>query len=329
MSIRPLNLPDDFPMLEQLLPAVFLDPHSPWQAEPDELDDVLGMLGFMRTFWKVLNLARRVSSRLRDTFLGFVWEIEHEAAGAILVDRIPHTTTWQIGIMGVLRPFQRRGIGTRLAAAVIDLVREMGGNKIIVEVHGENVAAQRLYERLHFETYDGVAEYEYTHTEPPPAHPMPDGYSLAPLPYFTWRDRYELAQRINPPPLQHYEPISETDFERPRIRYSLRRLWLWSRGVTETEVAVRTVLDGQIVARGGHAIRSRWGDMSEVALRVDPDHASVTACLLRQLMQDTQRLSRRRRIELVVPIWQQHIVNLAEETGFEHRASFYKLGLTL
>ncbi len=327
MSLRPIKLPEDFQTAERLIVGSLEE--SNWPLYPSELDDVLSTIRFLRIFWKVIRVVRGVSQHLRDTLLGFVWEIDQKPIGMIVVDRRPRSTPWQITLVAILPPFRRRGIGTRLVNAAVNLIRNHGGDKIVVEMPGECVGTRRLFERMGFEVYDGLLEYDYALPEPPPAVPLPEGYVLSTLPYDAWRPRFELADRIMPPLLKSYEPIERHDFVRPRYVRIWRQLGLSMRSITETEFAMRTALEAQIVARGGFQIRSRWGEISEIALRVDSAHQVVAPYMLQFLLQNAQERSRRRRVEMVIPIWQPTLLELVEEVGFERQATYFKLGLTL
>lgn len=327
MSLRPIKLPEDFTVAEQIIAGALEE--SNWHLHPSEYDDVMSTIRFLRTFWKVIRPVRSLSQHLRDTLLGFVWELEQKPIGMIVIDRRPRSTTWQITLVAILPPFRRRGIGTRLVNAAVNLIRNHGGDKIVVEMPGECIGTRRLFERMGFEVYGGVIEYDYVQPEPPPDTPLPEGYMLATLPADAWRPRYELAERIMPPLLKSYEPVDRHQFVHPRHTRILRKIGFSMRGIAETEFAVRTSLEAQIVARGGFQIRSRWGEISEIAMRVDPDHAVVAPHLLHFLLQNAQEKGRRRRIEIIIPIWQLEVVELVEKTGFERQASYFKLGLTL
>jgi ribosomal protein S18 acetylase RimI-like enzyme len=330
MSIRPLRLPEDTEIAEYLISESFQYPdHTPWQISAVEREEVMRMLWFIRTFWKPIRLGRWVSERLRDTLLGYVWELEHQPVGMVVVDRIPKTETWQITLVCVLPHFRGRGIASQMLNGVMRLVKERDGKQMFTEVPGENIPARRLYERLGFETYDGIISYDYLHTTPPQAVELPDGFTVSRIGKFDWKSRYSLATRIMPDTINEYEPITPSDFRRSRLKYWLRYILLLSRGISETEFAVRRMLDDMIVARAGYAIRSRWGDISEMAVRVDPEFQDVLPFLMHFLVKRTQQRSRRRRIELTVPIWQPMIMEIAEEIGFEETASFYKMGLIL
>lgn len=327
MSLRPIQLPDDLYIAEAIIPTMLLDSDTVWHVDQSDVEDLVDMLRFLRTFWKVIGPARRVSRSLRDTLLGYVWEIDHKVVGLVVVDRIARTKDWQISFLGVLPAFRQRGIGRLLLDAGINLVRQRGGKKVLAQVTGDNPLARQLYERVGLQVFDGHFELDYMHAESPPAHPLPDEYTVSPLGYFAWEPRYELAKRIMPPTIFQFEPISAAMFRRPYLRFGLRRMWLSLQGVKETEFAVQ--YGGTIVARGGYAIRSRWRDISEVALRVDPYHKTIAPFLISYLVHEAQKRGRRRRVELSIPIWQPHILEMAEKMGFQQYASYYRLGMLL
>lgn len=329
MSIRPLKFPNDITVVQYLITTALVDPDAGWDVNQDEIQDVLRMLGFMKQAWDVLRIGRALSTSLHDTFLGYVWEIDHEPIGMIFIDRLPRTTTWQIGIVAVMPPFRQRGIGTRLVNAAVELAQQLGGSKIIFDVPGRSNRMRHICERLGFEIYDGLIEYEYAAPKPPPFATLPEGYTMYGLTYFNARQRYDLAQRIVPSLTQEFEPLRPKDFRRPYIPHLLRRISLKLQGVTEAEFGIFTTLDAQIVARGGSVIRGQWGEVSEIAARVDSQYADVMPFLVYRLVEDARKRSRRRRVEMIVPIWQQLLIDYVETIGFEKIEVFYKMGLRL
>lgn len=329
MSIRPLKFPNDIPLVQHLVASAFSDADTGWEISDEEVQDVLRMLGFMKTAWEVLRLGRMLSANLRDTFLGYVWEIDSEPIGVIFIDRLSNTTTWQIGLIAVLPTFRQRGIGTRLVNAAVELAREQGGSRLIFDVPRRSSRMHHICERLGFVAYDGLIEYEYALPKPPPFSTLPEGYTLFRLSYFNSRQRYDLASRLVPAIAQEFEPLRPKDFHRPYIPYLARRLSLKLQGITETEFGVFTTLDAQIVARGGSVIRGQWGEVSEIAARVDPQYDDIIPFLVHHLVDDTQKRSRRRRVEMVIPIWQEKVVNYVESVGFEKIEVFYKMGIRL
>lgn len=329
MSIRPLKFPNDIPVVQYLISSAFVDPDTGWEVTYDEVQDVLRMLGFMKTAWDVLRVGRMLSATLRDTFIGYIWEIDHEPIGVIFIDRLPKTTTWQIGVVAVMPTFRQRGIGTRLVNAAIELARQLGGTKIIFDVPRRSNRMHHICEHLGFEIYDGVIEYEYALHKPPPFATLPDEYTMYRLSYFNSRQRYDLANRLVPATAKEFEPMLPKAFRRPYIPYMLRRLSLKLQGITEAEFGIFTTLDAQIVARGGSVVRGQWGEVSEIAARVDPQYADVMPFLIHHLVDDTQKRGRRRRVEMIVPIWQQVLIDYVESVGFEKIEVFHKMGLRL
>lgn len=327
MTLRAIKLPDDLYIAEALIPAMLLDADTQWHVSHGDVEDVSSMLRFLRSFWKILGPIRRLSPALRNTLQGYVWEIDTKVVGIIVLDRIAKTQNWQLSFLGVLPAFRERGIGTLLLDAGINLVRQKRGKMILAQLTGDNVIARNLYEERGFEVYDGNIEFDYMQADPPPAPPIAEDYILSPLGYFAWEPRYELTKRIMPPHVFQYEPISAEMFQRPYLQYGLRWIWLRLQGITETEFAI--LYGGRIVARGGYAIRSRWRDISEVALRVDPAHTQIAPYLISFLVQDAQRRGRRRRVEMSIPIWQPHLLDLVTQMGFHQHDSYYMLGILL
>ena len=57
---------------------------------------------------------------------------------------------WEIENLAVREPARRRGLGARLLAEFLDLVRGQGAEAVFLEVRESNLAARRLYEQSAF-----------------------------------------------------------------------------------------------------------------------------------------------------------------------------------
>jgi len=327
MPLRPLQLPQDFQAISAMIARLSEDEN--WGVTQEDIQDLLGMFWVLRHTWDIMTPLRWLSPYLRDSLQGFVWEMEHDIVGLALYDRGWKSDVWRLILLGVLPSFRKRGIATRLVDAVIRDVRLRGGSRILLEVAGKSQSARRLFESMGFEIYAGEIIYEYALPYPPPKVPLPEDYTLSPISYYASEPRYQLAARVVPAHTQRFENIRRQDFARNRLWWGLRWLNLRIRGITETEFVIRTSSNGQIVARGGYAIRSRWGAISEIAMRVDPAHNIVIPFLFHKLVDDTQRLSRRRRLEMIVPVWQPAIIDYAEQVGFMRVDEYYKMGIIL
>lgn len=327
MPLRPLDLPNDFRPIGALVTRLADDETAGMSQE--DVRDLVGMFWVLSHTWSIMTPIRWVSPYLRDTLQGFVWEMDHEIVGVAIYDRGWNTDIWRLALLGVLPPFRGRGIATRLVDEVVRDVKKRGGSRILLEVEGQSETSRELFEQMGFETYAGEIDYEFALPDPPPTAALPDDYSIFPISYYASEPRYQLSARVVPSRTQRFENIRRQDFARSKLLWGLRWLNLWVRGITETEFVIRTLLDGQIVARGGYAIRSRWGAISEIALRVDPAHNVVIPYLFHRLVDDAQRLSRRRRVEMIAPVWQPAIIEYAEAHGFIRLSEYYKMGIIL
>ncbi len=83
-----------------------------------------------------------------DPDLWFVVEDEGELAGFSLCSKQPETTTGHVRVLGVRRPWRRRGLGTALLLHSFRELRARGCERVRLMVDGENLTgAVQLYER--------------------------------------------------------------------------------------------------------------------------------------------------------------------------------------
>ena len=209
MPMRPLQLPRDLSTLVEVIPRAFQYPENPeWSMRQDEMDDIVRMIRSVRRLWPLVRILQLVSSPLRDLFRGYVWEEDGRIAGAVMTQRHGTTAHWEVGMVAVLPEYRRRGIARQLLKRSLDEIRERAGEKASLGVIDRNVPAYALYTSLGFEHYGGVVEYETAATEHPKVPVLPAGYAVEPVRRSrSWRVRYELDKRINPPELTVYEPV--------------------------------------------------------------------------------------------------------------------------
>jgi hypothetical protein len=100
-------------------------------------------------------------------------------------------------------------------------------------------------------------------------------------------------------------------------------------GTREGKITVRTVPEGQIVALGSTLSRLRSGDANRIEVRVEPAHGQVAPHLLRHLIRVKRRLNPGQRIKLVVPQWQDAVIEAARDAGCVQRLEYHRMGLVL
>lgn len=72
--------------------------------------------------------------------------------------------TVRIFSLGVYPAYQSRGVGSSLLKRIIDVFREMGASRIVLEVRAGNIKARRFYE-MHGFRKTGILEKYYNNAE--------------------------------------------------------------------------------------------------------------------------------------------------------------------
>ncbi|GAA1888382.1 GNAT family N-acetyltransferase [Asanoa iriomotensis] len=127
-------------------------------ATPDQLDDLVTLLGQRRFFAEKLDAQSRalgvlLVGRLDGRPVGDVWVSFSPAPEAQVNEFLPGVPMLvHLEVISVLR---NRGFGTSLIGAAEELVRSRGHERITLGVGIENPDARRLYERL------GYAEWAH------------------------------------------------------------------------------------------------------------------------------------------------------------------------
>ena len=251
MTIRLIELPTDLIPLGEMVTECFQYPENEsWSIQTEERDQIVDMMKNLRRLWPLVRVIQTLSPPLRDLLRGCVWEEDDQIAGATIVQRRGSTSTWVIGTVGVLPAYRRRGIARKLVEASLELIRERGGDKVMLEVIDGNLPAYTLYEKLGFEHYSGTVVFHVTPEQTIPEPTLPLGYTQSPLGFFDWEPRYELEKRIAPESVCRYEPVEVGRFRRPALMRLLWPLVTFAQGTREEGIVIRAVGEGIVVAQG-------------------------------------------------------------------------------
>lgn len=147
-GVRPVNLRTDLRPLADLIELVFSDAMDSSGRSAIREMRFLSQMGFG------LKLVARVNELALGISLGFVYIRSGELVGNVSVYPANFPTdlgeTWILANVGVHPEHQRSGIAHELMLASLDMVRERGAARIILQVNCDNTPALRLYERHGF-----------------------------------------------------------------------------------------------------------------------------------------------------------------------------------
>ncbi len=331
MPMRPLRLPGDLTVLVEVVPRAFQYPENPeWSIRQDEMEDIIRMIRSVRRLWPIVRLLQLFSPPLRDLFRGFVWEEDGRIVGAVMTQRHGTTAQWEVGLVGVLPEYRRRGIARRLLTRSLEDLRERGAEKASLGVIDQNVPAYSLYTSLGFEHYGGVIEFETETTESPEIPVLPAGYTGEPVKRSgSWRVRYELDRRINPAELTEYEPVVLGRYRPP---LPLRPILPLMRVLQRRErklIRLRRTRGGQVVALARYDVPKREGGVNSIRVVLDPECPELADYLVAYHLERAIERGPRRRVDFFVPDWMGHVIEAAKRHGFTERLHYHSLGLSL
>jgi ribosomal protein S18 acetylase RimI-like enzyme len=331
MPMRPLRLPGDLSVLVEVVPRAFQYPENPeWSLRQDEMEDIIRMIRSLRRLWPIIRVLQLFSPTLRDLFRGFIWEEDEQLAGAVMTQRHGTTDLWEVGLVGVLPEYRRRGIARRLLTRSLEDLRERGAEKASLGVIDKNVPAYSLYTSLDFEHYGGMVEFEITPTEAPKVSQLPAGYIQEPVKRSkSWRVRYDLDKRINPPELTRYEPVILGRYRPPLLLRPILPLLRLLQRREQKLIRVRRSRDGQVVALARYETPKREGGVNSIRIVLDPECPELADYLVGYHLERVISRGPGRRVDFFVPDWMSHVVEAAERHGFARRVHYHSLGLTL
>jgi ribosomal protein S18 acetylase RimI-like enzyme len=330
MPLRPLRLPGDLTVLGEVIPRAFQYPENPeWSLRRDEMEDIVRMIRSLRWLWPLVRILQIVSATLRDLFRGFVWEENGRLAGAVMTQRHGTTALWEVGLVGVLPEYRRRGIARRLLVRSLEDLRDRGAEKASLGVIDQNVPAYSLYASLGFEHYGGVVEFEIALTEAPKIPVLPAGYAVEAVKRSrSWRVRYDLDKRINPPELTEYEPVILGRYRPPLVLRPVLPLMRLLQRRERKLIRIRRTRDGQVVALARYDVPKREGGVNSIRVVLDPECPELADYLVAYHLERAIARGPERRIDFFVPDWMSHVIEAAERHGFTKRVHYHSLGLS-
>ena len=331
MPMRAIRFPRDLlPMLD-MLPGTFRYPdHPEWSLRSDEQEDIIRTIKSLRRLWPIIRVLQLFSPALRDIFRGFLWEEAGQIVGLVLSGRQGTTKTWEVNIVGVVPEYRGQGIARQLLTRSLDDLRERGADKVVLGVIDRNVPAYSLYTSVGFEPFTGMIEFETTRDELPQVPPLPDGYVVEPVRRSkSWRVRYELDKRINPPEMTRYQPV---EVERYRPLLLLRPVLPLLRLLQRREMKILLVRGspgGLPIALARYDVPKRAGGCDSIRVQLAPEHPQLADHLVAYHLERAIARGPGRRVDLMVPSWMPAVADAADRYGFERRVEYHYVGLTL
>jgi ribosomal protein S18 acetylase RimI-like enzyme len=327
-----MKFPEDLKSLAEMLVETFQYPENPeWGVQDDQQEQIIESMRGLRRLWPAIRLAQAVAPSLRDLFRGFVWEEDGIAAGVVIVQRRGRTRNWNIGTVGVLPAYRRRGIARRLVIAALEDMKARGAALATLGVIEGNLPAQTLYRSLGFEEYGGATVYDLH-----PANRMEigrptllKGYSESPLGEFDWRPRYDMEKRIAPEASRRFEPIEVARYRQPLLMRLLVPVFHFAQKIREKGYIVYTAGDRVAVGRGGYTLSTSGKGTHSIYVRLDPGHSALAPYMIGRLLHAVGETDRDLRVEFVVPSWMPAVAAAAELHGFKRRMRGVHMGIEL
>jgi len=327
MSIRPFQLPQDIDLMNSLVIDGFQYPENPeWSAQEDEVQGMVDRMNGAKRLWPLLRIMRTFVPLFRDILCGFIEEQDHKPVGLINYMRQRNVPEWYIANVTVLPAYRRRGIARRLVEATLEELRHRKATVAFLDVVVGNDPAFNLYQEMGFDAFTTASEYHSQKELPITAMSLPEGYKLKSLSRFDWKTRFDLAKRVTPEHITHYEPETDARFRTPVIMPLFGKLFESASG-SHSERFVIYAANGEVVGIGQYTYRTRAGGTNFTRLTIDPDHPNLAEFILRYVFSAIQKVSPGHRIELSFEDWESALIHCAEELGCEKRFGVHRMGL--
>jgi len=327
MTIRPFQLPQDIDLMNSLVVEGFQYPENPaWSVQEDEIQGMVDQLKGAKRLWPVLRILRIFVPLFRDILCGFIDEEEGQPAGLINYMRQRNAPEWYIANVTVLPAYRRRGIARRLVEETLDELRHRKAQVAFLDVVVGNDPAFNLYKEMGFEEFTQSSEYQLHKESIILPERIPPGYQIKPLSRFDWKTRFTFAQRVTPPHITRYEPVTEARFRVPWLMPLIGGL-IQSAGGSHNERFAIYDTGGTVVAIGQYSYRTREGGTNSTTVSIDPNHPELAGFILHHIFSEIQKASPGHRIEIVLEDWESALIQCAEEMGCEKRLGAHRMGL--
>jgi ribosomal protein S18 acetylase RimI-like enzyme len=296
--LRPLNLHRDFEGMSKLIELAFAEDFQRVGVQfQEELEAVRRLVPWVL-------LLGRFSKFFREMLGGYVWEDRGQIVGSVMVQpQGLERRKWYISAVATHPNYRRKGIARRLMEAVIEHIRQRGGELALLSVRADNEPAYLLYRRLGFVHFDSMTQLKLKGGTTPlfvrierfdaSARPsfkeivarmaqvvqemVPSGYTLRPMGLGEWRARYELAKEATPPEVQAFNPISERECRVAPWMRLLAPFFNFLQRVEDHRWAAE--LNGRLV--GVLTLQAvRYRSVHQLRLLVHPEHESVAEALV-------------------------------------------------
>jgi hypothetical protein len=107
------------------------------------------------------------------------------------------------------------------------------------------------------------------------------------------------------------------------------RVISWSSTVRRGGIAIHGSMSNRLVAVASYSARTKTGATSNMSARVDIEHGGLARYLVDYLLTTIGGLSDGQRVRLVVPGWQEPVIEAARTCGCGARLELHRLAKSL
>ena len=297
-----------------------------WSVQEDEIQGMVDRIHGAKRLWPIIQIMRFFVPVFHDILCGFIDEEEGKPAGLINYMRQRNTPEWYIANVTVLPAYRRRGIARKLVEATLSELHNRKAQIAFLDVVVGNDPAFNLYKEMGFKEFTQSVEYYFQKETSLSAKSLPEGYKLKSLSPYDWKTRFVFAQRVTPPHITSYEPVTEARFRISRVMPFLGKL-LESVGGAHTEHFAIYGSNGKVIGIGQFNYRIREGGTNSTQVSIDPKHPELAGFILNHVFSEIQKASPGRRIEISFEEWETLLVQFAEEMGCEKRFGMHRMAL--
>ncbi len=317
--MRPLDVGRDLGGVVTLLEQVF---GQGIEAELSEVAHDFCLLHYLSPFLWALEKA---FPNLGKLLYGYVWVEEGHIVGNVTITKVGRQRgLWVISNVAVHPNYRRQGIGRAMLEAAIELAKMQGGERVILEVERENLAAQELYRSLGFTKVGGIVHLSLAKIGQVSPISLGADFRWERLEAGEGKEAYALAKAAIPLKMQSLRPIRRGQFQ-TNLWY---RMTNWVGNLTAGRNVHRLGLreGAKLVALLNIYASRSYGGRHQLELFIHPDYEGrVEETLLHKGLEILQRYPQKR-VTTSLPLSQSE---LSKKFGFREMRALEQLEFRL
>jgi GNAT superfamily N-acetyltransferase len=234
----------------------------------------------VRPLLPALRILMKIRPGFEDKFYTLVREVEGRFVSAITLSQQGNDRQrWYIFNVATHPDFRGRGLARKLVAAALDHIRARGGQRVLLDVRADNVAAYQLYRSVGFLQLETSTLLKGSLSQLP-ACAWPANCSVRRIGEAEWQPAFDLEQRLASAATRAVCPTTPDQFQNSLFTRVIQRVI--SRAQKQRPERWLVERAGKSIGLATNQIRLAGNNPHRVRLSIDPAEVDIGPALLTQ-----------------------------------------------